>query len=65
MLVTCLRDNTTFSAIEMPYPNKDRQGTFMSKTGDRYIECPTCARRYFWHDTTEKWSADRDLKILP
>jgi hypothetical protein len=64
MLVQCLRDSTTFEAHEMPYPGTGRQTTRMSKDGDKYIECPTCARRYFFHDATGKWSSDRDLKIV-
>lgn len=64
MLVQCVRDNTTFEAHEIPYPGTERQTKLMSEAGDRYIECPTCHRRYFWHDDTQKWSSDRDLKII-
>lgn len=64
MLVQCLRDNTTFEAHECPYPGEGRQMREMCATGDKYIECPTCRRRYFFHDATQKWSSDRDLKII-
>jgi hypothetical protein len=64
MRVQCLRDNTTFDAIAIAYPSERRPTTEMCERGDRYIECPTCARRYFFHDKTGKWSSDRDLKII-
>lgn len=64
MLVQCLRDNTKFEAREMPYPGEGRQRTENCAAGDKYIECPTCARRYFYYDATGKWTSDRDLKIL-
>jgi hypothetical protein len=64
MLVQCLRDSTTFEAHECPYPDEGRQTTHHATDGDRYIECPTCARRYFFHTETGKWSCDRDLKII-
>lgn len=64
MIVKCMRDNTTFVPIIKPYPRTGKQMTEMSKDGDRFIECPTCARRYFFHDESGKWESDRDLVIV-
>jgi hypothetical protein len=64
MLVQCMREMTVFEAHEIPYPGEGRQTKFYSAAGDRYIECPTCRRRYFFHDGTGKWSCDRDLNII-
>lgn len=64
MLVKCNRDNTTFEAHEVPYPGAEQQTKHHCEGGDKYIECPTCARRYFFHTATGKWSSDRDLQII-
>jgi hypothetical protein len=64
MLVQCAADGTTFEAHEAPYPGEGRQTHLLSKDGDRVIECPTCARRYWFYDATGRWTADRDLKIV-
>lgn len=75
MKVKCLRDNTIFDAIISPYPT-ERQTRFMDKDGDKYIECPTCGRRYFHYnegkdlqdvepkDRKVGWHVDRPLIIL-
>ncbi len=64
MTVQCKRDNTRFEAIIEPYPGKRK-----------FIECPTCHRRYFEVDSTPfdeidqqafpgQWFADRALIII-
>lgn len=70
--VRCERDNTTFDTISRPYPTAAKQMTEYDSAGDRFIECPTCGRRYFHHDDREdnepeargKWYSDRPLTIL-
>lgn len=69
MLVKCERDGTIFSATVVPYPSPHRQSKFHSKDGDRFIECPTCGRRYFYQDGVNfddeiGWVSDRQLTIL-
>ncbi len=65
MIVRCTRDNTKFEAIIVPY--KAPEGLL------HYIECPTCARRYFKNksdgeyaigDEAGVFQADRDLVIV-
>jgi hypothetical protein len=79
--VKCERDGTIWEAIGFPYPTKDRQTNFNNKDGDRFIECPKCARRYFLVDAAGAkfindrernmnakggdWVCDRILTILP
>lgn len=55
MTVKCNRDGTVFEAIVTPYP---------VPAGSKYIECPTCARRYFYDEEKGIWESDRPLVIL-
>ncbi len=63
MKVQCRRDNTKFDATIVPYPSIEKPSTHYTEQGDRYIECPTCGRRYFMTDSHEYY-ADRPLLIL-
>jgi uncharacterized protein with PIN domain len=73
MDVQCLRDNTIFEAVPEPYPGPQIQTHLYDMNGDKFIECPTCGRRYFYYnhgtDLEENelklgWFSDRELRIL-
>jgi hypothetical protein len=70
MRVKCKRDNTIFTTEPVAYPSEKRQSTFHCKDGDKFIECPTCRRRYFLYsgiDTSVpdgQYYCDRPLIIL-
>ena len=55
MRVRCNREGTEFEAMVVPYP---------VPKGAKYIECPTCHRRYFYDSEKDKWESDRPLVIL-
>ena len=68
MKVQCTRCNTIWIAKPRGYPSEARQTTFYATTGDLFIDCPACGRRYFWHDAAgdeqATWRCDRDLIII-
>jgi uncharacterized C2H2 Zn-finger protein len=51
----CPKDRTVFEAEPVPYPRPGRQSKHNCADGDKFIECPTCGRRYFYYDHYE-WS---------
>lgn len=74
MKVRCLRDDTMFDAVIKPYPTSNKPSTMYDKDGDKYIDCPTCGRRYFHYNSGSQladlgevnktgWHCDRPLEI--
>lgn len=63
-IVKCNSDSTIFAAIVVPYITTYvfPDGTTVNENME-YIECPTCARRYF-KDSDGVYHSDRDLTIL-
>lgn len=65
MLVKCEQDGIIFKAVILPYPNNARQSTIYTASGDEYIDCPKCGRRYFKDDEFNgQFHSDRLLTII-